>query len=113
MLSRRRDLFFWVIIQHVRTPWRLGSQKMLQTQQAVVVILGGDGVLTGLPTTLGPQGLHTITGTDELQEAGVGAIISTTEEGGLARVTAGVTTGWWRETEAEKRCYDKGLLEGR
>lgn len=83
---------------------------MRQTWGAVVVTLDGGGVLTGLP---GPRG--TTTGTGELQEVEEGPTISTeVEEEGHVGVTAGASiTRWWRGTEAERRCYDKGRQEGR
>lgn len=88
---------------------------MLQTLQAVVVIVKGEEVLTDLSHTPGPLGLHTTTGKPELQETGEGLATRTAEEGAPAGVTAGASsnTRWWTERGEERRCYDKGQQEGK
>lgn len=59
------------------------------------------------------RGLLVTTGKGEAQEAEEGPITSVAEEAGLAEVMGGaIIIRPWRGREEEKRCYDKGQLEG-
>lgn len=79
---------------------------MLQTAAATVT---GEAALTDLCQTAALPGLPT-TGMQKLPETGED---TAEEEGGTAGDTAGASsTKWWTEREDERRCYDKGRLEG-
>lgn len=86
---------------------------MLQTLQATMVIVEGEGVPPDLPHTTGALGQHNTTGTGELQGTGEGPMTCTAEVVDPIEGMAGVSnTRWWRERVGGRRCYDKGKKEG-